>query len=176
MTHRFHVMRAERRARRESRVREEATTTKEEGMTSIKVIVGLLLAAVAAVVGVVAFGAAQASASSAPIVITYTKTCSGGTCAGTTGDGDTLAMQVTSLQATGKAAQLTATEEITGGSFEFTAELNGHRTPAGFIVLNGTVTSGPYAGAQVHQRSNLTGVDGTATVWAGELRIMPASA
>ena len=35
-------------------------------MTSIKAIVGLLLAVVASV-GVVAFGAAQASASSAPI-------------------------------------------------------------------------------------------------------------
>ena len=145
-------------------------------MTSIKVIFGLLLAAVAAVVGVVAFGAAQASASSAPIVITYTKTCSGGTCAGTTGDGDTLAMQVTSLQATGKAAELTATEEITGGSFEFTAELSGHRTPAGFIVLNGRVTAGSFAGAEVHQRSNLVGGNATGTAWTGELQIMPATA
>ena len=40
-------------------------------MTNIKTLFGLLVAAV----GVVAFGAAQASASSAPIVIPYAKTC-----------------------------------------------------------------------------------------------------
>ena len=45
-------------------------------MTNIKTLFGLLVAVVAAVVGVVAFGAAQASASSAPIVIPYAKTCS----------------------------------------------------------------------------------------------------
>ena len=39
-------------------------------MTNLKTIIGLL----AAVVGVVAFGAAQASASSAPIVIPYAGT------------------------------------------------------------------------------------------------------
>ena len=44
-------------------------------MTNIKTLFGLLVAVVAAVVGVVAFGAAQASASSAPIVIPYEKTC-----------------------------------------------------------------------------------------------------
>jgi hypothetical protein len=46
----------------------------EEAMTNIKTIFGVLVAVVAAVVGVVAFGAAQASASSAPIVIPYAKT------------------------------------------------------------------------------------------------------
>ena len=45
-----------------------------EFMTKVNAIVGLLVAAVAAV-GVVAFGAAQASASSEPIVIPYAKTC-----------------------------------------------------------------------------------------------------
>jgi hypothetical protein len=143
-------------------------------MTNLKTIIGLL-AAVVAVVGVVAFGAAQASASSAPIVIPYTKTCSAGTCMGTTGDGRTLKMEVTGFSGTGGAAQLTFTEWIIGG-ISITAELNGHASPAGFIVLNGTVTEGPLAGAQVHQRSNFAGVDGDKTVWTGELRLMPASA
>ena len=50
-------------------------------------------------------------------------------------------------------------------------------SPAGFIVLNGTVTEGSFAGAQVHQRSNLVGGGGTTTTsWTGELRLMPASA
>jgi hypothetical protein len=130
-----------------------------------------------AVVGVVAFGAAQASASSAPIVIPYAKTCDDtGHCEGTAGDGGTLEMQITSFRATGNAAQLTLTESITVGDISFTAEMNGHASPAGFIVLNGTVTVGSFAGAQVHQRSNLVGFDGTTTSWTGELQLLPASA
>src|SRR5919109_3177053 len=107
-------------------------------MTNIKAIFGFLVAVVA-VVGVVAFGAAQASAASAPIVIPYAKTCDEtvGHCAGTAGNGGTLEMQVTSFRATGNGAQLTFTEEITlGGGISFTAEMNAHASPAGFIVLN----------------------------------------
>jgi hypothetical protein len=147
-------------------------------MTNIKAIFGLLVAVVAAVVGVVALGAAQASASSAPIVIPYAKTCDEtvGHCLGTAGNGGTFEMQVTSFQATGKAAQMTATEVITVGDISFTAEMNGHVSPAGFIVLNGTVTEGSFAGAQVHQRSNLESATGTTTAWSGELQLIPASA
>ena len=67
------------------------------------------------------FGAAQASASSAPIVILYEKTCdeTDGHCVGTAGDGGTLEMQVTSFRATGNAAQLTFTEWITVGDISF---------------------------------------------------------
>jgi hypothetical protein len=146
-------------------------------MTNLKTIVGLL-GAVVGVVGVVALGAAQASASSAPIVIPYAKTCDEtvGHCVGSAGNGGTLEMQVTSFRATGKAAQLTLTEWITVGNISFKAEMNGHVSPAGFIVLNGTVTEGSFAGAQVHQRSNLVGIDGTTTAWTGELQLLPASA
>ena len=145
-------------------------------MTNLKTIIGLLVAAVA-VVGVAAFGAVQASASSAPIVIPYAKTCDEtvGKCVGTAGNGGTLEMQVTSFRATGKAAQLTFTEWITVGDISFTAEMNGHASPAGFIVLNGRVTEGSFVGAQIHQRSNLMGIDGTTTTWTGELQLMPAS-
>lgn len=131
----------------------------------------------AAVIGVVAFGAAQASASSAPIVIPYAKTCDAvGHCVGTAGDGGTFEMQVMSFRPSGKAAQLTATVWIRVGDIRFTAEMSGHASPAGFIVLNGTVTEGSFAGAQVHQRSNLVGAEGSTTSWTGELRLMPASA
>jgi hypothetical protein len=148
----------------------------EGAMANIKTTFGLL-AAVAAVVGVVAFGAAQASASSAPIVIPYAKTCDEtGHCVGTAGDGGTFEMQVTSFRATGDVGQLTLTESITVGNISFTAEMTGHASPAGFIVLNGTVTEGSFAGAQVHQRSNLVGAAGTTTSWIGELQLMPASA
>jgi hypothetical protein len=146
-------------------------------MTKIKAIFAWR-GAVLATVLMVATGAAQASASSAPIVITYEKTCieAAGTCSGTTGNGDTLTMAVTGARPTGKAAQLTMTESVVG-EVTFSAVLSGHVTPAGFIVLNGTVTGGDHAGARVHQRSNLTGVsiDGTKTTWEGEVRIMPAS-
>ena len=140
------------------------------------------LAVLAVVVGVVAFGAAQAFASNAPTVVTYKKTCvvATGHCHGDTGDGGTIDMQVTGFAPTGKAAQLTLTERITfpsGACFE--AEMSGIVSPAGFIVLNGTVTDssdGSFTGAQVHQRSNLVGGDGITTKWTGELRLMPASA
>ena len=135
-----------------------------------------LFVLVATVVGVVAFEAAQASASSAPIVIPYAKTCQAGHCAGTAGNGGSIEMQVTSFVATGKAAQLTLTEWITVGGISFTAELKGVVSPAGFIVLNGRVTAGSFAGAEVHQLSNLVGGAATTTAWTGELRIMPASA
>ena len=146
-------------------------------MTNLKTIIRLLVAAVA-VVGVVAFGAAQASASSAPIVIPYAKTCDEtvGHCLGTAGDGGTFEMQITSFRATGKGAQLTLTEWITVGDISFTAEMEGDVSPAGFIVLNGTVTEGSFAGAQVHQRSNLESAAGTTTTWTGELQLLPASA
>jgi hypothetical protein len=146
-------------------------------MTRLKTIVGLL-GAVAGVVGVVALGAAQASASSAPMVIPYAKTCDQtvGHCVGSAGNGGTFEMQVTSFRPSGKAGQLTVTEWITVGNISFRAEMNGHASPAGFIVLNGTVTEGSFAGAQVHQRSNLVGIAGTTTAWTGELQLVPASA
>src|SRR5919109_5463225 len=145
-------------------------------MTNIKAIFGVLVAVVA-VVGVVAFAAAQASASSAPIVIPYAKTCvvATGHCVGTAGGGGTFEMQVTSFRSTGEAAQLTVTESVTVGDISFTAEMSGHASPAGFIVLNGTVTAGSFAGAQVHQRSNLVGGNATTAALTRELQLMPAS-
>jgi hypothetical protein len=139
-----------------------------------------LLVLVAAVAALVGFGAAQASASSAPITIAYAKTCNEltGHCAGTA-NGVSIDMQVTGFRPTGDAAQLTMDERVTVGGMWFTATLNGHSSPAGFIVLNGIVTdsSNPsFVGAQIHQRSNLVGVAGTTTAWVGQLQLMPASA
>jgi hypothetical protein len=133
------------------------------------------IAAATLVIALVGATAPQASASSAPIVIPYAKTCDAetGRCVGTAGDG-TIVMQVTSFRATGDAAHLTFTEWVTDGDISFTAEMTGTFSPAGFIVLNGTVTEGSFAGAQVHQRSNL--VDPVANTWTGQLQIMPASA
>jgi hypothetical protein len=141
-----------------------------------------IAAAILATAAAAATGS-TAAASSAPIVISYEKQCGGGQCVGTTGSGDTLVMQVTSFRETGRAAHLTFTECVTDGDFTecltdgdilFRAEMSGTFSPAGFIVLNGTVTEGSFAGAQVHQRSNL--VDPVTDTWRGQLRIMPASA
>ena len=134
-----------------------------------------IAAAVLATAAAVATGS-TAAASSAPIVITYEKQCfANGTCVGTTEGGGTIVMQVMSFRATGDAAHLTFTESVTdGGDISFTAEMTATASPAGFIVLNGIVTEGSFAGAQVHQRSNL--VDPVANTWTGQLRIMPASA
>ena len=133
----------------------------------------MLLAAVV----LVAAGAAPASATSAPIVITYAKTCnqSIGLCEGSAGDDGTFRMQVTSFRATGKAAQLTMTEWIRVGDIAFTAQMTAHNSPAGFIVLNGTVTEGSFLGAQVHQRSNFVSAAGNMTSWVGALMLMPKS-
>ena len=132
---------------------------------------------VASVVGVVALGAAPAAAASAPIVITYAKVCdeSIGHCVGSAGNGGTFEMQVTGFRATGKAAHLTVTEEVTVGDISFTAVMTGHASPAGFIVLNGTVTGGDFEGAQVHQRSNFEGASGFMTSWTGALSLIPKS-
>ncbi len=86
-----------------------------------------------AVVGVVAFGAARASASSAPIVIPYEKMCDQtvGHCESSSGSVVTIEMQVdpTTFRATGHAAQFTLTEWITVGDISFTAVMNAHRQP-----------------------------------------------
>jgi hypothetical protein len=143
-------------------------------MTTLKKIIGLLVA-LAGIVGVVAFGAARATASNAPIVIQYQKTCNEfGQCGGTL-NGVNINMQVTNFRATGDAAQLTLTESITSARISFSAVMNGTRSAAGFIVLNGTVTDGPYAGAQVHQRSTYIGGPPNASEWTGVLQVAPAS-
>lgn len=151
-------------------------------MVNIRSLFRLRLTVVAAVVGMFAFGAVQASASNAPVVIPYEKTCiasaTGVHCEGTV-SGGTIKMDVTGFRETGKVFQLTMTEEITldDGTW-FRAEMRAHQTPAGFIVLNGTVTDGAYEGAQVHQRSNFDGLiggDPSVSHWIGELQLMPAT-
>ena len=94
-------------------------------MTNVKSILGLLVAVVAVVVGV-GFEAAQASATKAPIVISYEKTCVGTTCAGTAGDDGSIAMEITSYEPTRTGAKLSLTEWITVGDHSFTAEMKGH--------------------------------------------------
>ena len=81
------------------------------------------------------------------------------------------------FRATGDASQFTLTETVTTGDISFKAVMSAHRSlSGGFIVLNGTVTDGSFAGAQIHQRSNYVSGPPTASFWTGELQLMPASA
>src|SRR4051794_26864411 len=136
-----------------------------------------VLVLVAAVVTAACISVTLASASREPIVISYAKTCNGliGHCFGSA-NGVTIEMWVTSFRPTGDAAQLTFTESVTAGNISFTAVMSGHSSPAGFIVLNGTVTAGSFKGAQVHQRSNYLRGPVDASEWAGQLQLIPASA
>ena len=114
-------------------------------MTNNRAIIGWRGAILAAGL-IIGIGAAPASASSAPIVVTYQKTCvltATPTCEGTTEDGDVMTMQITGFRDTGKAPHLTFNESVVG-ELTLTAVMSGHNSPAGFIVLNGTVTSGPF--------------------------------
>ena len=144
-------------------------------MTNVKSILGLLVAVVAVVVGV-GFEAAQASATKAPIVISYEKTCVGTTCAGTAGDDGSIAMEITSYEPTRTGAKLSLTEWITVGDHSFTAEMKGHMfSKAGIIVLSGRVTEGSFEGTRVLQMSKRVGPDGPETEWTGNLLLLPAN-
>ena len=134
--------------------------------------------AFAVLVAVTVATGGTAAASPAPVVITYEKTCDTPVhCAGTTGGGGSFEMWVSapSYRATGNAQHFTATESVTEGDISFTAELTATFSPAGFVVLDGIVTDGSFAGAKIHQRSNLDD-PGPPDTWTGQLRIMPASA
>ncbi len=64
---------------------------------------------------------------------------------------------------------------IGAGDQSFTARLRGIlNTQTGRVVMNGTVTEGWLAGAQVHEEGEL--IDPTTLRFQGTIRVMPASA
>ena len=99
-----------------------------------------------------------------------------GHCVGSAGAGGTFVMQVTSFQATGSAAQMTATENHHGRRHLVHGRDERACEPGWVHRPERHGHGGAFAGAQVHQRSNLVGGDATTTAWTGELRLMPASA
>ena len=144
-------------------------------MTKIKAILGLLMAVVV-VVGGVAFGAPQASATRGPIVIPYEKTCISGVCEGTAGHDGKINMEITGFQPTSWGAEVTFTESIKVGRISFTAEMKGRLfNQAAIIVLSGRVTEGLFEGARVLQMSKRVGPDGLTTEWTGNLLLLPAN-
>jgi hypothetical protein len=144
-------------------------------MTKFKAILGLLMA-VLVVVGGVAFGAPQASATRGPIVIPYEKMCVSGVCDGTAGHDGTIHMQITGFQPTNWGAKVTFTESIEVGQISFTAEMKGRLFgQAAIIVLSGRVTEGSFEGARVLQMSKRVGPEGPEEEWTGKLLLLPAN-
>ena len=94
---------------------------------------------------------------------------------GTTGDDGTVEMWVYGSRVVGGVQHFTATLKLSIGGKSLTAVLDGRFNSSTFrVVLNGRVTEGWLAGAQVHEESELVGFD--PLTFAGTIRLMPGSA
>jgi hypothetical protein len=119
---------------------------------------------------------APASASNAAIVVPFEKQWVGpGHYVGTAGSGGAIEMWVSDSWFPGKVQQFTATLELSLDGNTLTAVLEGRfNFSTARVVLNGVVTDGWLEGAQVHEESQLTGLD--PLTFAGTVQLMPASA
>ena len=120
--------------------------------------------------------AASASASKAAIVLPFEKHYdpSVGHYVGTAGDGGTIEMWVYDSSYIGNVQQFTARLELSLDGGSMTAILEGRfNFSTARVVLNGVVTEGWLQGAQVHEESQLTGLD--PLTFAGTVQLMPAS-
>ena len=94
----------------------------------------------------------------------------------TSGDiaGD-LETRLQSLRVSGPIWHVTFDWIVDAGARSFTARLDGTlNTKTGAVVMNGTVIAGYLQGAQVHEAGQL--VDPATLAFAGDIRIMPATA
>lgn len=120
------------------------------------------------------------SASGGPTVIPFTKTKVGDNhYVGTACDGASLDVRMSNVSWTGNAQHFTATFVVAGlpNGSGFTAVLEGiYNDSTGRTVLNGTVTEGWLAGAQIHEEGAFAGLlDQKWPIFTGTLQIMPAS-
>jgi hypothetical protein len=138
----------------------------------------LLVALVA--LSALAASTGTAAASNAVLVIAFDKQGSQGHYVGTACDGGTIEMQLSDSSVTGNVQSFTAVVRLEcPGGRELTALLDGRfNFETGKTVLNGTVTHGWLAGAQVHEEGVLVAYDPTTTVgrFVGTIRLMPGSA
>jgi hypothetical protein len=127
---------------------------------------------------VVAVAVPAASASNAPIRLSFDKSSTGpGVWQGTvSGDVDgTLMTVLLDRKVTGAVWHVTFDWIISAGPSSFTARLDGVlNTKTGGVVMNGNVISGAWLGAQVHEEGQL--VDPVALEFVGSIRVMPATA
>lgn len=93
---------------------------------------------------------------------------------GTVVGGGTIEMTLFDKSVIGNTQHFSATVEVDWASRSFTAEVSGQiNFSTGRVVLNGRVTSGWLAGAQVREESQL--VDPDTGRFVGSIQIMPAS-
>lgn len=94
---------------------------------------------------------------------------------GTVAGGGTIEMWLSNKSVIGNTQHFDATVDVSSASGTFTAFVSGKiNFSTGRVVLNGTVTSGWLAGAQVHEVSQL--IDPATGGFAGTIRLTPASA
>ena len=119
--------------------------------------------------------AGPVSADEQPIVIGFQKAWSAPDYyVGTVDGGGTIEMWLSNKSVIGNTQHFDATVEVTRLSGSFTAFVSGQiNFSTGRVVLNGTVTSGWQAGAQVQESSQL--LDPAIGSFEGTIRIMPRS-
>lgn len=93
---------------------------------------------------------------------------------GTVDGGGTIQMWISNKTVIGNTQRFDAAVEVDSPSGDFTAFVSGRiNFTTGRVALNGTVTGGWLAGAQVHEESQLT--DPATGSFTGTIQIMPAS-
>jgi hypothetical protein len=136
------------------------------------------LIAIALVLSALTATAPAASASSAPVRLTFDKVATEpGVWQGTvSGDIDgALTTRLLSREVRGQVWRVTFDWIVDAGDASFTARLIGIlNTRTGRVVMNGNVISGHLLGAQVHEAGHL--VDPATLEFAGSIRLMPATA
>lgn len=133
-----------------------------------------VMSIVAALVTVLLVGTPVAAAQR-PIVLEFEKQWAAADYyLGTVEGGGTIEMRLFDKSVIGNTQHFSATVEVDSPSRSFTALVRGQiNFSTGRVVLNGSVTSGWLAGAQVQEQSQL--VDPVAGRFIGSIQIMPAS-
>jgi hypothetical protein len=139
-----------------------------------------LVISIAVLLTTTAFGATSASASDAPLRVTFDKhvvDAATFSFAGTTG-GDapgTLTSQLVAIErVSGPVYHVTFDWFVTAGSHSFVARTSGiWNTKRGLVTMNGSVTSGYLDGANVHEQGEL--VDPATLRFQGVIQVMPGA-
>jgi hypothetical protein len=119
--------------------------------------------------------AAPVTAAQRPIILDFEKAWAAPDYyVGTVDGGGTIEMWLSDKRVIGNTQYFDATVAVDASGGAFTAFVSGQITfSTGRVVLNGTVTSGWMAGAQVQEESQL--IDPATFSFTGTIQVMPAS-